>query len=147
MLQKGSGVMKKVTGTATPMPKGVGVGVITSLLMALFLCACLSWLALKSFLPEHMLGYAVMITLLISSAIGAGVAADQIKRRMMMVCLLTGVFFAMVLAVLTAILFGGQYQGIITSVIVIMLGSGCIGLLKMKSRGGRKLRRLKTKTC
>ena len=134
---------KKVTGCATPMLAGLGIGLTFGTVMLLILCVVLSWLVLRGIIAESTIGYGIMVALFVSAFLSAVVAAAKIKRRRMMVCLLTGALILVVLLLATAIFFGAQYQGIVTTVLVVLAGSVCAGAIGHKQREVHRLRKLK----
>jgi hypothetical protein len=148
--QKGSGDMvtgKKVTGKAMSFPAGVGLGVVVSLVVSTALCAALTWLVLGNAVAETSIGYVSMGVLFLAASLGAVVASAKVKRRRMLVCLLTGGAFLTMLLATTAIFFGGQYQGAGVSVITVLAGSMGAGMLSLKRKEGYKKRRTRIKAC
>ena len=138
---------KKVTGCATPMLVGLGIGLTFGMVMLLILCVVLSWLVLRGIIAENTIGYGIMAALFVSVFLSAVVAASKIKRRRMMVCLLTGALILLVLLLATAIFFGAQYQGIVTTVLVVLAGSVGAGAIGHKRREAYRLRKLKMQSC
>ncbi len=125
---------KKTTGKAVPMPAGVGLGVALSVVSLLIQCAALSWFVLKGVIGGEIIGYGSMGALSLSAMLGAAVASAKIKRRQMLVCLLTGALFLLVLVLVTVICFGGRFSGVITTVIVCLLGSGIVGVFGLRGK-------------
>lgn len=137
---------KKVTGKAMSFPVGTSLGVMISIAATTVLCAVLTWLVLGNTVSESVLGYISIGILLLASALGAWVASAKIKRRPMLVCLLTGGGYLASLLAATAVFFGGQYQGVVASAAAVMAGSIMTGLLGLKGAGVGKRRHTKIKT-
>jgi dolichol kinase len=57
----------------------------------------------------------------------------------MFVCLISGMIYFCVLLSITALCFGGQYQGIGVTGLVVLCGSCCAGLMGLREKKqGRK---------
>lgn len=136
-------VNQKVTGTAASMPVGLTVGVLISVGMTLGGSMIAAWLVSAEKIPESGIGYAALVILLLSSALGALAAVKRIKRQRMVVCMLSGLCYYLVLLACTALFFGGQYSGMGVTALVVLAGAGTIGLLGLKGEGNNKKRRRK----
>lgn len=133
---------KKVTGKAVAMPTGLALGTGICLLITLAGAAVLAWLVNGESLGENGIGYGAIIILGLSSVCGAWTAAGSIKRRRVQVCMLTGLLYYLVLLAMTALFFGGQYQGMVVTAVVIFIGSGTVSLLGVKGKSVRKMSKL-----
>ena len=137
----------KVSGTAVSIPVGIALGVMLSLAVTCAMTVAASWLVLDGKIDEKLLGYLVIGILVTASAAGALLAALRIKRRWVMICLVTATVFYLLLLAVTAVLFGGNYQGIGVSGLWILVGaltSGALGLLK---KGTKKKRYGNYRVC
>lgn len=134
---------RKVTGKALSMPLGLSVGLAVCIVLTLAAAALCSNLILTEKIGEGAIGYCAIVTLLLSSAVGAWLAAVLVKRRWMIVCMGVGCAYFLTLLATTALFFGGQYQGIAVTALVIFGGCGAIGLLGLKAGGEGKKRRKK----
>lgn len=122
-------VNQKVTGTAVSIPVGLTIGAMVSLAITGVLSALTAWLILGGNLLENSVGYCAMVILLISSAAGAAAAIHKIKRlRFQMGMASGGVYFVCLLAA-TALFFGGQYEGIGVTGLMIFCGCSLVILL------------------
>lgn len=135
----------KAKGTATSMLTGIIFGVLLSLVYTCALAAIVTGLVLNGKIEESIIGYFVMGILITGAALGSLLAAVKIKRRWMMVCLLTGAGFYLTLLISTAVFLGGNYRGLGVSGLLVLIGSlisGIAGLSRNKSRdkGYRKFR-------
>ena len=126
-------------GTASSIPEGMLWGVGVSVGITLAGSALLAKLLDTQAIQWEKIGYFVMIMLLIASFAGALVSSGKIKRRKLQVCLTTGAVFWLILIGLTALLFGGQFEGAGVTGALILAGAGCAGLLSIKpERGGKR---------
>lgn len=135
--------MKKMKLASSGMWFGIGFGVLTALLVSLGGAAIIAYLICNAYVTQNSLGYLAMAVLAISSALGALVSVGKVKRLRFQVCLITaGVFYLSLLA-LTALFFGGQYQGMGGPAIMILLGAGAVALLGISTKKGSKMKKLK----
>ncbi len=130
---------RKATGRASSMPVGLSVGALISMVVTLSMAGLLAWLVDKGSMPITGIGYGAMVTLFAAAAAGALTASGKIKRMRMQVCLLSGAIYFLLLLSMTALFFGGQYQGIGVSAIVILCGTVAAILPGLRQgRGGNK---------
>ncbi len=134
---------RKVTGKAIPLPAGVGMGVLISMGITLLLCAGTAWLVLTQRMGEGSLGYCVIAILLLATLAGSGAGAFAVKRQRMIVCVAVGAGYFGMLLMCTALFFGGQYEGIGVTALVILSGCLAAGLLGVK--GGKRRKNKKWK--
>ena len=139
-------VNQKVTGTATTIPVGLGLGLVVSLGLTAVLSAASAWLILGGGLAEDSVGYCAMVILLASSAAGAATATGRIKRlRFQMGMVSGGLYFAALLAA-TAMYFGGFYDGVGVTALMILCGSLLVILLAPggQNRAGCRKRKIRS---
>lgn len=136
-------VNKKVTGKASSMPAGLAMGGLVSLLMTLLMAACLAKLVDTEVLKEENIGYGVMVLLMASSVLGALTAYGKIKRQRLLVCMLSGAVYMGILLSITALFFGGQYEAVGVTTLLVFGSSMVIALLGLREKrgGNRKKRR------
>lgn len=131
---------KKVTGAAMGIPAGLGLGILISLVITLAGAAVTAWLMTTEAMGEESTGYAAMIILALASGAGALSAVHLIKRLRLQMCLLSGACYYLTLLAMTALLFGGQYQGMGVSAIVILAVCALIAFIPSKNRQTGKKR-------
>lgn len=134
---------KKVTGKAMSIPVGLSIGLTVSLMLTLITAAIVANLILGEKIAESAIGYAAIVILLLASGVGAWLAAMLIKRRWMVVCLGAGGIYYLTLLGITALFFGGQYQGMGVTALVVLGGCGAVGLLGLRGESGSGKRRKK----
>lgn len=128
---------KKVTGTAVSVPGGVGAGVGIAVALTVTGAALLAWMVDGTYMPETGFGYGAMIILLLASALGSWAAAALVKHQRLVVCLVTGGIYFLLLLGLTAFCFGGQYQGVVPTALLVGGGSTAAALLGNLGQGNR----------
>lgn len=129
---------RKPTGTASSIPGGLAIGVMAAMLLTVLLGCLLAVLISREVVQEDAIGYGVMAILFLSAAVGGSAAYSRIRHRCMVVFALSGLSYLVTLTGLTALFFGGQYEGIFPTAMLIIGGSG-VGFLRSASasRGGK----------
>lgn len=131
-------VNQKVTGTASSMPVGLLWGAAGSMIVTAAGAALFAYLILHEMLAESSIGYAAMVVILISALLGALLSVSKIKRRRSLVCALSGLIYFGILLSMTALLFGGQYQGMGVTALLVLAGSGTALLLGLRQKNPGK---------
>lgn len=134
-------VNRKVTGTASSMPTGLAIGGCASLGITLTLAAILAKMVDKEIVAQENIGYGVMILLMLAASAGAWTAARKIKRQRLMVCALSGAIYMGILFSITALFFGGQYEAVGVTTLLVMGGSitaATVGTGEKRGVKGRK---------
>lgn len=132
---------RKPTGRASSMPRGLAVGAAVSMAITLVSALVMAGLLDAEKLAWENVGYGIMVMVFCGAFLGAVTGYHLVKRQRMVVCLMGGgIYFLMLLAV-TALFFGGQYDGVGATGVLILGGSGCAALLGLRQgRGGRRRR-------
>lgn len=134
--------MRKQTGRAVTMPVGLAWGTVVSMLGTLAGAIIAAKLLDAGTLKENAVGYAVLITMLLSSYLGALVAVNKIKRQRVIVCLLSGLFYYLVLLSITALFFGGQYEAVGVTGMLVAGGSMLAAMMTAPLKRGGKSRKI-----
>lgn len=137
---------RKPTGTAMSLPAGVGVGVAVAVVLSLIGAALAAWLLDSGSMSQDGIGYGAMVILLLSAAAGAWAAISAVKHNRLVVGMATGGVYLVLLLGMTALFFGGQYQGIVPTVLLVLAGSMTAVLVGNGAGGNRISRRHKTRT-
>ena len=137
----------KVKGTAVPMPAGVAMGTLTSIVFTGISAVLLTWMILSGKVDETSIGYFSMGIILIGSLIGALLSAGKIKRRRMLVCGITGGAYYFTLILCTLIFFGGNFRGLGVTAIMVLVGSLASGLLGLRKQNRHRRVSKKYRTC
>lgn len=134
---------RKKVQSQISIPLGLALGAGTSLAVAFLGTALLAWLIGNERLPEERMSIAVPAVLLVAGIVGAWMAASKTKHKRLPVCLGSGLVFFLVLLSLTALFFGGQYEGLMINGAAVLLGSGVMALLGLRGQRGNSRRRKK----
>lgn len=98
-----------------------------------------AWLIGNEKIPEQSIGYCSMFILLAASFLGAWIAAAKIKHRRLYISILSGLIYYCILLAVTALFFGGQYQAMGVTALVVLAGCMSAALIGLKGeRGGRR---------
>ena len=138
---------QKITGTASSVPSGVAYGSGISIGIAVAGAMIFAKLMDAGLLPETAIGYSSMAILLVSSFFGSWAAAARIKRRKVFSCLICGAVYYAILLAMTALVFGGQYQGMGVTALLVAAGSICAILLEFPDGKQRTRRKRKNRYC
>ena len=130
---------KKTAGRAAALPVGIGIGVAVAILVTILGSAILTALIAAERLALDSYGYGVMVILFLAALTGSIIAMLRIKHQKMQVSLLTGAAYYLVLLASNALFFGGQYEGALTTGLIILGACGIAALLG--SRDGRSMTR------
>lgn len=125
---------QKRTGRAMSMQGGLAFGTGISVLISLVSAGVIAKLVDREIIMWEDVGYGIMITLLLASFTGALTASKRIKRLQMVVCLTAGGIYFAALLCMTALFFGGQYESVGITALLIFAGCMSAALLGM----GRK---------
>ena len=133
----------KLTAKAMTIPAGLALGVATALAVTGIGAGVGAWAVLRGMISEKVIGYLAMVILLLSSAAGAAVAAGTIQRLRGQMCLAAGGGYLLSLLAVTAVFFGGQYQGMGVTALMVLCGSVLVILLAPggKNRAGCRRRK------
>ena len=125
---------QKITGRASSIPGGLALGGLISMIITVAGAMVSAWLIGNEKIREEQIGYCSMFILLASSFFGAWAASEKIKHRRLYVCILSGIIYYGLLLSITALFFGGQYQAMGVTAIVIFGSSMCAALVRPKGK-------------
>ena len=113
-------VNQKPSGRASSMPMGLTTGLVTSLGITILLAALSAKMVDMQWIEEKDIGYCAMVILLAAPYGGAVTAQNRIKRQRLLVCAISGGLYFLVLMGITALFFGGQYEAVgVTSLLIV----------------------------
>lgn len=128
----------KQTGCAMSMPMGLCIGTTASLGITALSIAMLANLLEKESVSWEAAGYGIMATLILSSFIGAKVSWLKIKHQKVIVSMMSGLLYYGILLSITALFFGGQYEAVGVTFLLVSAGCGSAVLLGNRvNRGAR----------
>lgn len=131
---------KKVRGTAFSIPAGLCVGVLVSITITLLGAALIAWLLTAERIGEGSIGYAAIVVLILAALSGSLTAVRMIKRLRLQVSMIAGICYFLSLLAVTALFFGGRYQAVGTTIVIVLLTSGAVALFPDPKRHSKKYR-------
>lgn len=122
-------VNQKVTGRASSVPAGLATGALTGLAITLIISYLAAFMASRELLNRDMFGYCAMAVLILASFVGAKVAVAKIKKMPLQMAAASGLVLYVLLLSMTALFFGGQYDAMGVTLVLVLIGSGAGGIL------------------
>ena len=116
------------------VPAAIGIGVVISLSISLAGAMLVGYLLMVESIAVSDIGWCGILILAAASFAGAMIAAKAVKGKRLPVCLGVGVGYFAALLGTTALFFGGQYQGVVSTAITVFLASTASGFLGWKGR-------------
>ena len=120
---------RKMTGRASSIPNGLAVGALSGLVISIFASVTAAYLISAEILAQDKIGYCAMVVLMLASFVGAMVADRRIKKMPIQMAAISGLLLYLILLSMTALFFGGQYEGMGVTLLIVMIGSGAGGIL------------------
>lgn len=127
---------QKVTGRISSVPAGIAIGEGVSMILTVIGALVTAMLVDRGVIPEERIGYGSLLTLLAASVAGAIVSWKRIRHRRMMVCMIHSAGYYLLLLSIAALFFGGQYEGMGVTALVVLAGGLCVAMMGLK--GERK---------
>lgn len=93
--------------------------VLTALLAGLLDREMISW---------EIAGYWILVMIMLSAYLGSVTACRKIRRQRLMICLMSALVYWGILLSVTALFFGGQFEAVGVTALLIMGGSICAAL-------------------
>lgn len=134
---------QKGNGTVSLMTSGLALGTMVSIVITLIGAVVSAAMISSETIPEGSTGYCALAVLLISAITGAIAGAGKVKEKRLYVCGMIGVIYFLILLATTALFFGGQYEGVGVTALVIFGGNLGACLLGMRGNKRPKLRNSK----
>lgn len=133
---------QKMTGRASSVPSGLVYGAAINMGVTLIIAVILAKLVDAEMMACENIGYGVMVLLLVASYLGAFVSSGKIKRQRLLICFMSGLVYFAILLTITALFFGGQYEGVGVTLLLVFSGSMSAAFLSgREKRGGKGLKR------
>ena len=123
------GIHQKAARHSSSLGGGIAAGVAAALALTLLLGALLAFFISREVVQQEQLGYGVMVILFLAAALGCRLAYRRIQHRRLLVFLLAALGYLVSLTAITALFFGGQFEGIFPTAMLIIGGSGTAFLL------------------
>ena len=132
---------KQESKAKTTMLSAILIGTATSILTSVIGAAITAWVISTGKAPQSGTNTAGWIILFLSAACGSWIASKMAEGKKLQTAMITGGAYLMILILMTALFFGGQYQGMGVSGIIVFGVCAIIAFLPTKNspaRGKRK---------
>lgn len=129
---------QKITGRASSIPAGLATGAAVSVMITGGLTMLLAWLLEKERISWEGAGYGIVVMIMLSAFLGALTACGRIRHQRLLVCLMSGSVYFGILLSITALFFGGQYQAVGVTALLIAGGCSCSALLVARQGRGKR---------
>ena len=133
---------QKPSGRASSMVGGLSAGLIGSATITAALAALsakmvdLQWIGVKD------IGYCAMVILIVAPFTGTCIAQNRIKRQRLVVSVISGSLYFLMLMGMTALFFGGQYEAVGVTLLLVFCGTALTLLAReRKNRVGKRVKR------
>ncbi len=133
----------KITGRSMSMPGGIILGVIIALGITVLGAGVLAYLISGQTVGEDAVGYGSIAILLVAAFVGTLTAVMRVKRRRMQVSAITGAGYFLSLLAMNALMFGGQYAGLGTTALVVLIAVLITAFWRMSGEKTPKFRHKK----
>ena len=121
------------------IPAVLGIGLVVGIVITLIFTAVGAYLVHSEALPEESVGYVTPVIQFLGALAGSTAIIKMTDRHKMQMCLLSGGLYFLFLLSMTALLFGGEYQGVGLGALAVLLGAGGVGLLSGFGGNRKKL--------
>ena len=111
------------TGRQVSIPMGVALGAVGSVVVSGAGAALVAALVAGERLSQEGIRTAAIAVQFLSAGVGAVLSVGSVKQKKLPVALLTGGSYLVLLLSLTALFFGGQYQGVGYGALAILVGA------------------------
>ena len=115
--------MKMNNGRAMTLPGGVAYGALISFTWTLLAAGFLAWMIHKEMVAETTIGYGSMVILLSGATLGSYAGWKKVMCKRLLASMGVGLLYMVLLLGVTAFFFGGQYQGMAVTGLLILGGS------------------------
>ena len=122
----------KPSGRTISIQMGIIWSAAISLCSTVLAILLLGWLVSEEKIKWEYVGYGIMIVTLLAAFLGALIACVKVRRRMLLVSMVSGILYLGVLLSIAELFFGGVSSETWIISGMIMSGSLCAGLLRMR---------------
>ena len=113
----------KTSGRSVSTPSGLALGALLSLILTIVGSAIIAKLVDVQMMGTDGIGYGIMVMLIIASYSDTTISCLKIKRRFLIVALLSAVIYLMILLAITGLFFGGQFSAVPETALLVVCGS------------------------
>ena len=126
--------MRKNNGKVSGMPAGIVAGLLVSMMTTVVGSIITALLIAGEKMGEGQVIYGAVATLIVGSFLGALVASSAVDFNRFVVSSIVGVAYIVVLFCITVLFFGGLYENVWTTGLLIMGGSVAASLVGLRRK-------------
>ena len=112
-----------ISGKSSSVPSGIMIGALLAMGITVIGSAIIAKMVDLGYIQQRNVGYGIMVMLVAASYAGVTISCKRIRRRFLMTALLTAIVYWLFLLGITALFFGGQYDAILETGLLIVCGS------------------------
>ena len=116
---------QNTTGRTSSVPAGLAAGALVSAGVTGLGTALIAFGLSQERVSWETVGYGILIMILLSAYLGAMTAYSKIRRQKLAVCVMSGMAYWGLLLLITALFFGGQYEAVGVTGLLVTGGIGC----------------------
>lgn len=134
-------MVSKITknGKAASVPVGLTVATLAAFISTIVLSSILANQMQQEKVTWQQAGYWIMGILFTASFLSAKIAIVKVKRQTLILSMMSGLLYWGILFCLTALFFGGQYEGFLQTGMIIFGGSGTAAFLSVPQKNTGKI--------
>jgi len=136
-------VRKRRSNAPVSILVAVGIGVCCAVVFSMLVCALLASLITSGSISFQTTGGVVVVVQGISGMLGSWIAATVAKQQRLQVCLITAGMYFLCLLAMTALLFDGEYAGVVLSLMSVLTGGCIVALSGIRTKKEKKFKALK----
>ena len=133
----------KHSGRTSSVPGGLAAGGAVSIAVTAISAAVLAALLDRQLMAWESVGYGIAAMVLVASYGGAITARNRIRRQRLLICLMSGAVYWGLLLSAAALFFGGQFEAVGVTFLLVAGGCLCAGLPAGKGSGRTRYHRRK----
>ena len=136
-------MVKKITGRAPSLGKSVAAGVLLGAAWTVLCAVVLAKLIDSGVMPMEKVGYGSMAAVLSAVFAGASLAGRKAGHMVVQAAAISGVAYFLCLLLVNALFFGGSYNGMAVTFVLIALATAAAILAAGKGSGRYRRKRYK----
>ncbi len=127
------------------VPVGLAVSLAVSLLLTILGTVLITFMIAGESMAPESVGYGSLLTLVLASIAGAVTIVKTVGQKPLVMCLASGGIYFLCLLCMTALFFGGEYQGIPATALAVFGSCTAVALLTLRTTAGPKRKHTKYK--
>ena len=130
----------RTTGKSMSIPGGLALSGVTSMCITLLFSLLLAKLLNDQKVSWDQVGYWIIVMLFTSAFLGAKAAITSIRRPRVVISVMSGTLYWALLLCITALFFGGNFDAVSETAMVIIAGSSCAAMVSLPQKKKRSIR-------